>query len=88
MYKSILVLCLCFTLSCREHEPYSLNNVRGLEDCIAIYAPYPLASTVVRCKGSTATVITRQNKRNVLVSVIEPTDDNIEIKHIKETNAN
>lgn len=86
-----MILCCIFCLfvvSCREHETYSLDHIRGLENCVAIYAPYPISSTVVRCKCSTATVITRQNKRNVAVSVIEPTDDDIEIKHIKETNAN
>lgn len=86
-----MILCciFVFVVSCREHETYSLDHIRGLENCVAIYAPYPINSTVVRCKGSSTTVITNQNKRNTIsVSVIEPTDDNIEIKHIKETNAN
>jgi hypothetical protein len=87
MYKMILCCIFVFVVSCREYETYSLDHIRGLENCVAIYAPYPINSTVVRCKGSSTTVITNQNKRNA-ISVIEPTDDNIEIKHIKETNAN
>lgn len=84
-----MILCciFCFVVSCREHKTYSLDHIRGLENCVAIYAPYPISSTVVRCKSSSATVVTKQNKRNS-ISVIEPTDDDIEIKHIKETNAN
>lgn len=55
-----LALCLFlvfFLVSCERHKPYPLRDVQGLEDCIAIYAPHPVAATVVRCKNSAVTTI-------------------------------